>query len=780
MYYPDELIDEVRSANDIVDIIGQYVQLKRSGSSYMGLCPFHGEKTPSFSVSRQKQMYYCFGCHKGGNVITFVKDYENLSFTEAVQQLAARAGIALPEQEFSAEEKRRRDERLALLEVNRAAGAYYYYQLRTPAGKAGLDYLKGRGLSDETIRAFGLGFAGQDSRGLYRYLKSKGYSDTLLRESGLFGADERRGMYDKFWNRVMFPIMDVNSRIIGFGGRVMGDAKPKYLNSPETKIFDKSRNLYGLHVARRSRGGALILCEGYMDVIAMHQAGFTNAVASLGTALTSQHCTLLRRYTSDVFLSYDSDKAGVNAALRAIPMLREAGITPRILKLAPYKDPDEFVKALGREALQERLDSAQNAFLFEVGVIRDRYDMTDPDAKTRFFREVAAKIAGLETEMERENYIDAIAAAYGIEPLALRELVLREAMRPGTARRSGGFGGGAGAGTGARSGGFGAGTSDGVGFGGGTGTGARSGGFGAGTSNGNGFGGGTGGRFADPSRPGNRYRDYSEENNTSGNFGFSEAGNESSGRGASAGGGERSGDGGNGISISGGSDADDYYAQMAAYEAQADDGGDGWQEIPHDDRLADALSRPDERFYRDSGTAGVYQDPGIASARRGQGSVREAGAEMSRRLLLNYLCEYPRIFPVVKGYVSAEDFGDGLAGRAARILYAQLEKSGRADPAAVMDRFEDPQEQQEVAGIFHTLIRTDSEAERRKAITDTLRRVLKAAPVHSGVSAAAGVGGAAGVAGAQQEDPIARSVRRKKLLEELRTKTPELDLSSAE
>ena len=256
MYYPDEVVDQVRTANDIVDVIGQSVQLKKSGRDYIGLCPFHNEKTPSFSVSRIKQMFYCFGCHKGGNVITFVEEYDHLSFTEAVEALAGRAGIRLPEQEYSPQERRSRDEKEALLNVNRIAGAYYYYMLRTPEGKSGMDYLKGRRLTDETMKNFGLGYAGKHSDALYRYLKQKGISDDLLRQSGLMNVDERRGtMYDKFWNRVIFPIMDVNNRVIGFGGRLMGDGRPKYLNSPETKIFDKSRNLYALNAARRSRSG---------------------------------------------------------------------------------------------------------------------------------------------------------------------------------------------------------------------------------------------------------------------------------------------------------------------------------------------------------------------------------------------------------------------------------------------------------------------------------------------------------------------------------------------
>lgn len=425
MYYPDEVIEEVRSRNDIVDVISAYVKLQRKGTSYFGLCPFHSEKSPSFSVSPGKQMYYCFGCGAGGNVVNFIMEYENYSFQEALKLLADRAGIRLPEEERSREARQQQDLRKAILEVNKMAGTFYYYQLRTEAGRQGMEYLKNRQLSDETMRSFGLGYAGKYSDSLYRYLKHKGVGDELLRQSGLMNVDEKRGMYDKFWNRVMFPIMDVNNRIIGFGGRVMGDGKPKYLNSPETKVFDKSRNLYGLHAARKSRKKQLIVCEGYMDVISMHQAGFTNAVASLGTALTSQHASLLKRYTEEIILSYDSDEAGIRAALRAIPLLKEAGLTARVLNLKPYKDPDEFIKALGTEAFQERLDQAQNSFLFEVSVLETQYDMKDPESKTAFFREIAKKISGFEMEVERENYIEAIAERYHTSFEGMRKMVLR-------------------------------------------------------------------------------------------------------------------------------------------------------------------------------------------------------------------------------------------------------------------------------------------------------------------------------------------------------------------
>ena len=429
MFYAENLIEEIRMKNDIVDVISSYVKLQKKGSSYFGLCPFHNEKSPSFSVSPSKQMYYCFGCGAGGNVLTFIMEYENYSFPEALKYLADRVGVELPQQEMSEEMKRQQDLRSRILDINKMAARYYYYQLRSDSGNQAMNYLKGRKLSEETIHKFGLGYSTKYGNDLYRYLKSKGISDELLAQSGLMNVDEKKGMYDKFWNRVIFPIMDVNGRVIGFGGRVMGDGKPKYLNSPETKVFDKSRNLYGLNIARTSRKKYMLVCEGYMDVLSMHQAGFTNAVASLGTALTSQHASLLKRYTDEVILTYDSDEAGVKAALRAIPLLKEVGVSTKVLSMLPYKDPDEFIKALGTEEFQKRIDEAKNSFLFEIDVLQRNYDMQDPQSKTAFYEETAKKLMSFEQELERENYIEAVAARYGIGFDALRKLVNRMAMK---------------------------------------------------------------------------------------------------------------------------------------------------------------------------------------------------------------------------------------------------------------------------------------------------------------------------------------------------------------
>ena len=434
MLYPQEVIEEVRARNDIVDVVSGYVRLQKKGANHFGLCPFHNEKSPSFSVSQGKQMYYCFGCGAGGNVITFLQQYENASFQEAVKMLADRAGIKLPEAEYSEAARAKENHRARLLAVNKEAAKYFYYQLRAPQGKQGITYLKNRQLSEETIHKFGLGFANKTSDDLSRYLKEKGFSDALLQEAGVSTFDERYGVHDKFWNRVIFPIQDINHRVIGFGGRVMGDGTPKYLNSPETPVFDKSRNLYGLNFARSSRKNQFILCEGYMDVISMHQAGFTQAVASLGTAFTTGQASLLKRYAEEVLLAYDSDGAGIKAALRAIGILRESGLTGKVISFAPYKDPDEFIKAEGAEAFEKRLSEAENSFLFEIRILSGEFDLSDPAGKTKFHREIAKKLCGFSEEAERANYMEAIAEKYHIGHENLRKLVNSAAAQTGLAR----------------------------------------------------------------------------------------------------------------------------------------------------------------------------------------------------------------------------------------------------------------------------------------------------------------------------------------------------------
>lgn len=427
MYYGEDIVEEVRQRNDIIDIISPYVNLKKSGSNYVGLCPFHNEKTPSFSVSAGKQMYYCFGCGAGGNVFTFLMEYENLTFQEALEQLAERTGVALPEKTDSVEDRRKRDTRERILEIYKLAANYFYAKLNSDKGANAKNYLLDRGLSEETIRHFGLGYSDKYSNDLYQYMKKRGFDDTILNQTGLFTFHERQGVNDKFWNRVMFPIMDRNNKVIAFGGRVMGDAKPKYLNSPETLIFDKSRNLYGLNFVRGKLNQGMIICEGYMDVIALHQAGFTNAVASLGTAFTSQQSSLLKRYTDMVYLCYDSDGAGVKAALRAIPMLKEAGITVKVIDMRPYKDPDEFIKGMSAQEFQKRIEQAKNSFFYEIDILRREYDMDDPAEKTKFMNEAAAKCLTFENEIERNNYIEAFCREYSVRTEDFKQLVRHHA-----------------------------------------------------------------------------------------------------------------------------------------------------------------------------------------------------------------------------------------------------------------------------------------------------------------------------------------------------------------
>ena len=429
MYYPDTLIDEIRARNDIVDVISGYVRLQKKGNNHFGLCPFHSEKSASFSVSRQRQMYHCFGCGQSGNVITFIMKYENYTFPEALKLLADRAGVALPEIEYSQEAKEKDDLKSRILAAYKEAGKYYYYQLRSEAGKRAYEYFKDRGLSDETINAFGLGYALTGRNLMYRYLKSKGFDDNVLKEMRIFYVNEREGMTDMFWNRAIFPIMDAKNKIIAFGGRVMGKGEPKYLNSPETMVFDKGRTLYGLNLARTSRKDNLIICEGYMDVIALHQAGFNQTVGALGTALTSGHVNLIKRYTDNVLLCYDNDEAGTKANLRAIPILREAGISVKVINMSPHKDPDEFIKNLGAEEFETRIRNAENAFYYEVRMLERNYDLNDPDGRTKFTEEVAKKLLKFDDSIARDNYQEAICVKYHINEESMKKLLGKLAAR---------------------------------------------------------------------------------------------------------------------------------------------------------------------------------------------------------------------------------------------------------------------------------------------------------------------------------------------------------------
>ena len=425
-------LDELSARNDIVEIVSQYVQLKKSGANYFGLCPFHNEKTGSFSVSPDKQIFHCFGCGAGGGVITFIMKAEGLTFPDAVRYLAERAGMQIPEQGEAERKAARHRERLYAL--CRDAGRYYYDTLWRPENRTAQQYFINRGLSRRTMNRFGLGYAPDSFHALIDAMTAKGYTREELMDAGLVSRSEKGHIYDRFRNRVMFPIIDVRGHVIAFGGRVLDDSKPKYLNSPETPIFHKSRNLFALNLSKSTKNDYFILAEGYMDVIALHQAGFDNAVASLGTALTSGHANLLKRYTKEVYLTYDSDGAGVKAALRAIPILKEVGIVTKVINMRPYKDPDEFIKALGAEEYQKRIDEAENSFLFEIRIMQENYDMNDPESKTAFYNEIARKLLGFSEELERNNYIEAVAEKYQIGFDNLRKLVNNLAVKGGLVR----------------------------------------------------------------------------------------------------------------------------------------------------------------------------------------------------------------------------------------------------------------------------------------------------------------------------------------------------------
>lgn len=435
MYYPDEIIDEIRLHNDIVHVISNYITLKKKGNSYFGLCPFHNEKTASFSVSEDKQMYYCFGCGAGGNVYTFIMEYENFSFIEAVKHLAERANITLPTVELSNDAKKKIEHKQQLLDIHKDVARYFYYQLKSSNGKRAYAYLQERGITEDIIKKFGLGFANFYRDDLYQYMKKRGYDEKLLLESGLIKKDKDSSYNDRFFNRIIYPIFDVHSRVIGFGGRVLGEGTPKYLNSPETKLFDKSKNLYGLNIARTSRKDKIIIVEGYMDVITLHQSGFNQAVASLGTALTSGQVSLLKRYTNEVLLTYDADTAGIKATLRALPILRESGLTVKVIDVAPFKDPDELIKKKGSKLFEECIKNAKNSILYEIRILEKGYNLTDPEEKTKFFEKIAVKILELSTDLERDNYIQSISSSYNINPNHFKKLIDKIGTQKGLINR---------------------------------------------------------------------------------------------------------------------------------------------------------------------------------------------------------------------------------------------------------------------------------------------------------------------------------------------------------
>lgn len=435
---PQEYIQEVVRRNDIEEVIGQYVQLRRRGRTATGLCPFHNEKTPSFVVYPDTQSFYCFGCGAAGDVINFVRKYNNLGYVEAVKQLAGRAGMPLPEEDDRESRARQR-----LLEINRCAARYFYENLnaKTPEAAMARRYWKEkRGLSDAAIRRFGLGYAPEDFGGLLHYLKRRGFSEEELETSGLVKRSAKGNLYDIFRHRVMVPIIDVRGAIIAFGGRVLDDSKPKYLNSPETPIFHKSRNLFALNLSKTTKCGYFILAEGYMDVIALHQAGFDCAVASLGTSLTEEQARIIARHVSQIVISYDADGAGQAAAQRAIDILKKCDLQVKVLRIPGAKDPDEFIKAKGADAFRNLIERSEDHNAYRIEQIAAKYDLEDDEARVLFLRDAARMLAGIDSSIEREVYAGRAAKMAGVTAEAMnnevrRELTIRRKRRKAAERR---------------------------------------------------------------------------------------------------------------------------------------------------------------------------------------------------------------------------------------------------------------------------------------------------------------------------------------------------------
>ena len=420
MPIPEQFLDELMARTDLLDLVSESVRLTKKGNSYWGCCPFHGEKTPSFHVVPDRQMYKCFGCGKGGGAINFVMELENLPFREAVEVLAKRAGMPMPEtgRGPSAGMRERREK---ILEMNRQAARAYHRWLNGPEGAQGLAYLTGRGLSRKTLTRFGLGFAPNSWDALIRELSGQGYDKRDLLDAGLAVSSQEGRIYDRFRNRVMFPIIDTRGNVIGFGGRVMDDSTPKYLNSPDTPVYNKSRNVFALNIAKNSKAGRVILTEGYMDTISLHQAGFDSAVASLGTSLTEEHGQLLARYFKQAILAYDGDQAGVKAAQRAIPLLEKAGLKVRVLQMQGAKDPDELIKSHGRDAFLKLLDQSENQVDYRLAQIQKKYDLSDDGQRVSFVQEAAQLVSALPSAAEREIYGGHAArtAGVGAETMAL-------------------------------------------------------------------------------------------------------------------------------------------------------------------------------------------------------------------------------------------------------------------------------------------------------------------------------------------------------------------------
>ncbi len=420
MAFPPSFIDELMARNPIEDVVGQYVSLKRSGGNMFGLCPFHGEKTASFSVAPDKGIYYCFGCHKGGSAVNFMMEIEGLSYPDAVRALAKRAGMAVPEDE-QYQSRYRQQERLWAL--TKEAARFFHAQLYAPVGKAALEYALGRGMSKAILTTFGVGYAPDSWDSMVKAMRAKGYTDQELIDSGLVTQSRKNNnLFDRFRDRLMFPIIDVRGNVIGFGGRTLKNDKDtaKYLNSPETLIFNKRKNLFGLNLAKKSKANSLILVEGNIDVVALHQYGFDNAVASLGTSLTEEQAALMTRYAEQVILLYDGDQAGQNATQRAIPILEKAGLQVKVLKMRDAKDPDEFLKKFGPDKFKLLLEESANRVEYQLNTIRRKYDLREDDQKIRYVQESAELICTLDSSVKREVYSGRVAEAAGISMDAMK------------------------------------------------------------------------------------------------------------------------------------------------------------------------------------------------------------------------------------------------------------------------------------------------------------------------------------------------------------------------
>ncbi len=426
MPFPQAFLDELIDRNPIEDVVGQYVALTRRGSNLFGLCPFHSEKTASFSVAPDKQMYYCFGCHKGGGAINFIMDVENLEYPDAVRFLAKRAGMDVPE-DAAYQSQLKKQERL--WNLNKAAARYFHASLRSDAGRAGRAYIAKRGLSGQTVTRFGLGFAAEGFTNLVDEMHRQGYDDEDLLDAGLATRSRKNGkVYDRFHNRLMFPIIDVRGHVIGFGGRVMDDGEPKYLNSPETVIFNKRKNLFALNVAKKTKMGKIILTEGYMDAISLHQYGFDCAVASLGTALTEEQALLLSKYTDQLVLIYDGDEAGQNATKRAIGILEKTGMQVKVLRMRGAKDPDEFLKKYGADRFRVLLEESENHVEYQLQSLQRKYDLKEDEQRVQFLQEAAQLVASLPSAVAREVYGGRAAQTAGITPEAMK-LEVNKAFR---------------------------------------------------------------------------------------------------------------------------------------------------------------------------------------------------------------------------------------------------------------------------------------------------------------------------------------------------------------